>query len=53
MRHVCHSTPTAGLQAALDVMMLDLYVQCVVVQVVLSIRTRLINVSNPDRVLKD
>ncbi len=40
MTHVCHSTPTAGPEAALDVMSLDLYVQCKAVQAVLRVRSR-------------
>ena len=35
MTHMCHSTPTAGLEAALDVMPLNLHAQCVAVQAVL------------------
>ncbi len=40
LTHVHHSTPTARLEAALDVMPLDLYVQCVAVQAVLRVRSR-------------
>ncbi len=40
MNHVHHSTPTAGLEAALDVMPFDLYAQCVAVQAVLRVQSR-------------
>ena len=40
MTHVRCSTPTAGLEAALDVMLLNLYVQCIAVQAVLRVQSR-------------
>ncbi len=40
MAHVRHSTPTAGLEAILDVMLLDLFAQCVAVQVVLRVQDK-------------
>ncbi len=40
MAHICCSTPTAGLEAILDVMLLDLFAQCEAVQVVLRVQGR-------------
>ena len=40
MAHVRHSTPTAGLEAILDIMPLDLHTQCVVVRAAYRIRGR-------------
>ncbi len=40
MAHVHRSTPTAGLEAILDVMPLDLYAQSAAVQVVLRVQGR-------------
>ncbi len=40
MTHICCSTPTAGLEAALDVMPLNLYAQCIAVQAVLRVWSR-------------
>ncbi len=40
MVHARHSTPTAGLEAILDVMLLDLFMQCAVVQMVLRVGGR-------------
>ncbi len=40
MIHVCHSIPTAGLEAALDMILLNLYAQCVAVQAVLRVQSR-------------
>ncbi len=38
MAHVCRSTPTAGLEAILGVMLLDLHTHCVVVWAACRIR---------------
>ncbi len=40
MTHVHCSTPTAGLEAALDVMPLDFYAQCIAVQAILRVWNR-------------
>ncbi len=40
MTHVHRTNPTSGLEAALDVMPLNLYAQCVAVQAVLRVQSR-------------